>query len=97
MDAEAGDKYGSAYPMGARMMSGHTELHDQLQEGDSLLICAKKFQPECANRFGNISLKKIPQMLLGKCEFAKDDYSLNIINLPQEDDINETEEDFDNE
>jgi adenine-specific DNA-methyltransferase len=68
------------------------QLHDQLQEGDSLLICAKKFQPECANRFGNISLKKIPQMLLGKCEFAKDDYSLNIINLPQEEDINETEE-----
>jgi len=73
------------------------QLHDQLQEGDSLLICAKKFQPECANRFGNISLKKIPQMLLGKCEFAKDDYSLNIINLPQEDDINETEEDLENE
>ena len=68
------------------------QLNDQLQEGDSLLICAKKFQPECANRFGNISLKKIPQMLLGKCEFAKADYSLNIINLPQEDDINETEE-----
>jgi len=73
------------------------QLHDQLQEGDSLLICAKKFQPECANRFGNISLKKIPQMLLGKCEFAKDDYSLNIINLPQEDDIHETEEDLENE
>jgi adenine-specific DNA-methyltransferase len=68
------------------------QLNDQLQEGDSLLICAKKFQPECANRFGNISLKKIPQMLLGKCEFAKDDYSLKIINLPQEDDIYETEE-----
>jgi adenine-specific DNA-methyltransferase len=68
------------------------QLNDQLQEGESLLICAKKFQPECANRFGNISLKKIPQMLLGKCEFAKDDYSLNIINLPQEDDIYETEE-----
>ena len=68
------------------------QLKDQLQEGESLLICAKKFQPDCANRFGNISLKKIPQMLLGKCEFAKDDYSLNIINLPQEDDINETEE-----
>ena len=62
-----------------------------------MLICAKKFQPECANRFGNITLKKIPQMLLGKCEFAKDDYSLNIINLPQEDDINETEEDLENE
>ena len=30
-DAEAGTKYGSAYPMGARMMSGHTNLHEQLQ------------------------------------------------------------------
>jgi len=31
VDAEAGVKYGSAYPMGARMMSGHTDLHEQLQ------------------------------------------------------------------
>ena len=31
VDAEAAAKYGSAYPMGARMMSGHTELHEQLQ------------------------------------------------------------------
>ena len=31
VDAEAGIKYGSAYPMGARMMSGHTSLHEQLQ------------------------------------------------------------------
>jgi len=31
IDAEAAAKYGSAYPMGARMMSGHTELHEQLQ------------------------------------------------------------------
>lgn len=30
-DAEAGVKYGSSYPMGARMMSGHTELHEKLQ------------------------------------------------------------------
>ena len=30
-DAEAAAKYGSAYPMGARMMSGHTDLHEQLQ------------------------------------------------------------------
>jgi glycine C-acetyltransferase len=32
VDAEAGIEYGSAYPMGARMMSGHTSLHEQLQE-----------------------------------------------------------------
>ena len=31
VDAEAAAKYGSAYPMDARMMSGHTELHEQLQ------------------------------------------------------------------
>ena len=29
--AEAAAAYGSAYPMGARMMSGHTDLHEQLQ------------------------------------------------------------------
>jgi len=32
VDAEAGIEYGSAYPMGARMMSGHTTLHEQLQD-----------------------------------------------------------------
>ena len=31
IDAEAANDYGSAYPMGARMMSGHTSLHEQLQ------------------------------------------------------------------
>jgi len=30
-DAEAAAEYGSAYPMGARMMSGHTDLHEQLE------------------------------------------------------------------
>ncbi|NER13835.1 aminotransferase class I/II-fold pyridoxal phosphate-dependent enzyme [Leptobacterium flavescens] len=32
VDAEAAANYGSAYPMGARMMSGHTDLHEQLQD-----------------------------------------------------------------
>ena len=31
IDADAAKKYGSAYPMGARLMSGHTELHEKLQ------------------------------------------------------------------
>lgn len=30
-DADAAKDYGAAYPMGARMMSGHTSLHEQLQ------------------------------------------------------------------
>jgi len=31
VDAEAAAQYGSAYPMGARLMSGHTDLHEKLQ------------------------------------------------------------------
>ena len=30
-DAEAAKRYGSAYPMGARLMSGHTSLHEKLE------------------------------------------------------------------
>jgi len=30
-DSDAAIKYGAAYPMGARMMSGHTEIHEQLE------------------------------------------------------------------
>ena len=32
VDAEAAAEFGSAYPMGARMMSGHTGLHEQLEK-----------------------------------------------------------------
>ena len=31
VDSEASKEYGSAYPMGARMMSGHTTLHEELE------------------------------------------------------------------
>lgn len=32
VDADAAAQYGSAYPMGARMMSGHTSMHEKLQD-----------------------------------------------------------------
>lgn len=32
VDAEAAAEYGSAYPMGARMMSGHTDWHEKLEQ-----------------------------------------------------------------
>ncbi|MEH6514402.1 aminotransferase class I/II-fold pyridoxal phosphate-dependent enzyme [Maribacter arcticus] len=32
VDGEAAAEYGAAYPMGARMMSGHTEFHEQLEQ-----------------------------------------------------------------
>ena len=31
IDTEAANKFGSAHPMGARMMSGHTDLHEKLE------------------------------------------------------------------
>lgn len=59
-------------------------IHETMTEGESLLVCCTSFQKECKQAFPNISIKKIPQMLLGRCEFGKDDYSLNIIELPAE-------------
>lgn len=67
-------------------------LHDDMQPGESLLICCKAFQQECKNRFSNVTIKKIPQMLLNRCEFGKDDYSFNIVNLPHEEENEEAEE-----
>ena len=57
-------------------------IKDEMQPDETLLICCKSFQKECKSRYGNITIKKIPQMLLGRCEFAKDDYSFNIVNSP---------------
>ncbi len=67
-------------------------IHDTMAEEETLLICCTAFQKECKQAFSNITIKKIPQMLLGRCEFGKDDYSLNIIELPEvEDEEDETE------
>lgn len=57
-------------------------LHEQMKENESLLICCTQFQSECTNRYPNITLKKIPKMLLGRCEFGRDDYSLNLVSVP---------------
>lgn len=68
-------------------------IKDEMQPGETLLICCKSFQKECKGKFGNITIKKIPLMLLGRCEYGKEDYSLNIINMP----VDEVEDDFEEE
>lgn len=60
------------------------KIHAEMQPEESLLIACKSFQKECKERHANISIKKIPHMLLGRCEFSKDDYSFNIVNMPVE-------------
>jgi adenine-specific DNA-methyltransferase len=58
------------------------QIKDEMKPDETLLICCKSYQKECKNKYPGITIKKIPQMLLGRCEFGKDDYSLNIINSP---------------
>ncbi len=65
-------------------------IHEEMKDDESLLICCKSFQKVCENKYSNITIKKIPNMLLGRCEFGKEDYSLNIINMPRD----ENEPDF---
>lgn len=64
-------------------VEGLAAIAEQMKEGESLLVCCTAFQKECRTAFPNITIKKIPQMLLGRCEFNKDDYSLNIVELPE--------------
>ncbi|MBI3813607.1 MAG: site-specific DNA-methyltransferase [Nitrospinae bacterium] len=67
------------------------KIHDEMQPDESLLICCKSFSKPCESRYPNITVKKIPKMLLGRCEFGKEDYSLNIVNMPVETDTAESE------
>jgi adenine-specific DNA-methyltransferase len=53
-------------------------IHNVMQNGESLLIACKAFDNTCKDRYDNITIKKIPHILLGRCEFGKDDYSFNI-------------------
>jgi adenine-specific DNA-methyltransferase len=59
-------------------------LAEEMQPNESLLVCCKGFSAACKSRHLNITIKKIPQMLFGRCEFGKDDYSFNIVNLPHD-------------
>lgn len=67
-------------------------IHETMAEDETLLICCTSFQRECKQAFNNISIKKIPQMLLGRCEFDKDDYSLHIISAPEVESDEDAEE-----
>ena len=60
-------------------------LSDEVGEGRSLLVCCSAFRvggENAANRYPNLTVKKIPKMVLSCCEWGHDDYSLNVENLP---------------
>ena len=69
-------------------------LSDEVGDGRSLMICAPAFSGSFDD-FENLSCTKIPSAILSRCEWGRDDYSLNVSDpVPEEDDesIDEGEE-----
>lgn len=63
----------------------------KIEEDESLLICATHFEEGVGRAFANITVKKIPQMLLDRCEFGKLEYNLNIVEEAQPEDFEDEE------
>lgn len=55
-------------------------LSDEVGQDRTLLVCCSAFRCK-ADQFPNLTLKKIPKMVLSRCEWGQDDYSLNVENL----------------
>lgn len=65
---------------------GHEQLKvisEQVGDRGTLLICCKAFMAD-TDAFGNLTVKKIPQAILNKCEWDRDDYSFSLNVLPDE-------------
>ena len=58
-----------------------TFISDQVGKERTLLICCGAFRGDPKD-FPNLTLKKIPQTVLSKCEWGRDDYSLNVQEMP---------------
>lgn len=67
-------------------------IKDTMEDGEYLIIACRSYDRGLDKLYGNITIKKIPQMLLSRCEFGKDDYNLNIVRPPE---YNYNEEDGD--
>ena len=59
-----------------------TKLSDEVGPERSLLICCSAFRAN-PDQFPNLTIKKIPKAVMKKCEWGRDDYSLEIKNLPE--------------
>lgn len=61
-------------------------LSEEVGCDQSLLVCCSAFHgvtaAQAATRWSNLTLKKIPKMVLARCEWGHDDYSLKVANLP---------------
>jgi len=57
-------------------------LSEEVGDERTLLVCCKAFRAD-PDAFPNLTIRKIPQAVLRECEWGKDDYSLNVANLPE--------------
>lgn len=57
-------------------------ISEEVGDDRSLLVCCKAFSSTNLEAFANLTVKKIPQTVLRRCEWGRDDYSLNVANLP---------------
>ena len=64
-------------------------IRDTMEEGEYLIIACRSFDSGLEKAYPNITIKKIPQMLLERCEFGKADYNLNIVHPPVYEDAEE--------
>ncbi len=56
-------------------------LNAEVGERRSLLVCCSAFMG-ADDIYKNLTIKKIPEAVLAACEWARDDYSLRVDNLP---------------
>jgi adenine-specific DNA-methyltransferase len=57
-------------------------ISEEVGDERTLLVCCKASRAD-PDSFPNLTIRKIPQAVLRKCEWGKDDYSLNVANLPE--------------
>jgi adenine-specific DNA-methyltransferase len=57
-------------------------LAEEVGPNRSLVIYCHAFRVRNTDAFPNLTLKKIPKAVLAKCEWGRDDYSLEIKSLP---------------
>jgi adenine-specific DNA-methyltransferase len=60
------------------------QISEEVGSDRTLLVCCAAFRCK-PDRFSNLTIKKMPKMILNHCEWAHDDYSLNVQNLPMAD------------
>jgi adenine-specific DNA-methyltransferase len=58
------------------------KLNDEVGPNRSLLVCCGAYRTRKLDDFPQLTVKKIPKAVMQKCEWGKDDYSLEIKALP---------------